>query len=229
MRHILNNVNVLPIISDPTEIDSDDDDLNDIDDPNPLIGNCGGKNFENHNNHILEVGKDGYYHCGLCSYRIKLPQIQDNSILDTHDLNIVKALYIMYTYYLGLRCEERGYDSIPCKNELLILNEIARIRNQDKYNGLYDFSNKSGKCVQKTYDVTGCVYLTTKTIDKFQLGWYNGTYQSAIGLLIPALIPDLGVITTLIGVGADEELSIVSGAELLLVAKIGRASCRERV
>lgn len=202
--------------SDPTKKDTDGDGIIDIEDPYPLFANCGGKDSNNYKHHNLELCNDGYYHCTRCPYKKKSPQIQDDSILDTHDLNILNALNIMYVYYLGLRCEERGYYGVPCKNELLILNEISRIRKQDKYRGLYDFSDKDGTCIQETYDVTGCVYLSTHTIDWGSIGLYNGFYKSAVGLLVPALIPDMGVIISLIGLGVDDEISIVSGTELLL-------------
>lgn len=198
--------------SNPSKYDTDDDGLNDYIDKNPWHDYCGGNNcskVSSHKNLEYNQEKEAYI-CSRCGYEFMAPEAEDKKILSQSDYRTMMGLSNMLVHYTLGRVAKYGTDSNLCVNEKLIINEISNIRL--KYNGRYSYSDDKGNCIGVNCEINNKdakVYVDTTTVTYLNAAFYSGTVINTLGILFGlAKMHEIAAITTLIGVGIDDELSM---------------------
>lgn len=189
--------------SDPKKKDTDGDGLNDNVDPYPWSLPCEKGDGVNAHKH-LTLGEDGYYTCRDCGTRIQSPALQDAEVLSEKDLASVMACNVMFTYYMELVYELYGTVEYVSLNQMLLVNQIAKIRQKYVYNGCYEYSDENGTCICETYCVDSGAICTidVKNMTEFDRNMYNGLIPNTASLATGLINPAAGLLVTVIGTEA---------------------------
>ena len=202
----LNSARILPIKSDPTASDGDDDGMNDLGDHYPLV--LEDKDFSKH---TMLLNNEGVYRCQYCDLEVMTPFAQDKQVLTEEDYFSIKSLSEFMAFLNVNRVNNvSGYKNTIIYEKLL-LREIDKIRTKPEYNGKYDRVDLNGDCIIYTSDVSDIPsnlyceynvdYVNKSNIKRYKY-WYEDTMINKILVTIGGkAFPELGAILTLYGIG----------------------------
>ncbi len=193
------------IKSDPNEVDTDGDGFWDDEDIKATV-----RTKDNMDSFYIS---DKYYVNRKNGKKYLVPETQDMDIMDNEDKKILLCLYMMSTHYFNKRINEFGENSNPSINEILIENEIIKMRKSDKYKGKYAFSDRLGECMGTLNIVPfgAQVFIEDRSINTVDKLWYSGVILDGISGILSLAVTDVGCqalsrIITLISVGMDEQI-----------------------
>ena len=133
---------VMPIISDPTSEDGDEDGYFDLGDHYPI-------EFEDKNihKHKLILDTTGQYKCTFCDVEIKSPDFQDKEILSEDDYLQVSCLKNEFINFVNKKYgEDVTLEQLSdAYYSSLYIYQIESIRLKDEYAYKYDFRGNDGK------------------------------------------------------------------------------------
>lgn len=186
--------------SDPQKKDTDDDGIKDDVDPYPWSKTCSQDAGGYAHKHLV-LGDDGYYTCKDCGCRIKSPALQDAEVLTEEDYATVMACNVMFAYYTELVYELYGTVDYLSLNQKLLINQIAKIRQNSRYKDCYEYSNENGICICDVFTVDSNAICTVdiSKMNAFNLGMYNKTIPNTASVLVGKIKPEAGLLVMIIG------------------------------
>lgn len=169
--------------------------------------------FNDVKKHKLILETNGKYICEICRRKFEIPEKQDIKILSKNDMAVVTSLLQMLEYTIAVRVNEKKTDT--SETEKIIYNEIHNIRS--KYKKKYDYSDEQGNYIAKyKYPIkkSSRIFVNSKRLGAIDRAFYTGTALSWIGILAGILVPDLGALMTLMGIGLSEKVTLIDALSL---------------